>query len=257
MRFYDLSKSERAALVERIHHEVESSLRRGSIGPLREYAASRDTYVRRHAYVTVGRLFREDLSLRSRIVEVLRHLSADENEYVRQTAVYAWGEVGKQDPDLAIVEIESAVHDSSHVVRNGAIGALKQMGAVHPEQVVGLARRLWSHPSPEVRRVVLHGMELRGRTHPEDILPVLKKFTHDTDPRVRRMLIHVLSQISYKEGCLPKVVAALKEWDDKELLTAAVREILRVHERYAKFSHLSPEEARRYIESHLSPARET
>ncbi|MGQ4871081.1 MAG: HEAT repeat domain-containing protein [Candidatus Thorarchaeota archaeon] len=251
MRFYDLSKSERAALVERIRHEIESSLRHGSIGPLREYAASRDTYVRRHAYVTVGRLFREEPSLRSTIVEVLRHLSADENEHVRQTAVYAWGEVGKQDPDLAIAEIERAVQDSSHVVRNGAVGALKQMGAVHPEQVVGLGRRLCSHPSPEVRRVVLHGMELRGRTHPEDILPVLENFAHDPDSRVRRMLIHVLSQISYKEGCLPKVIAALKKWGDRELLTAAVREILRVHERYAKFSHLSPEEARRYIESHL------
>ena len=62
------------------------------------------------------------------------------------------------------------------------------------------------------------------------------------------MVIHVIGQISYKKGCLEKVVSALKEWKDEELVKTAIKEILDVHRRYGKFSAKSFEEVKRYIE---------
>ena len=59
-----------------------------------------------------------------------------------------------------------------------------------------------------IRRAVVDGIELRGRTHPEEILPLLKEVQSDPDKKVRRRMIHVLGQISYKKGCLEKVVLA-------------------------------------------------
>ena len=63
------------------------------------------------------------------------------------------------------------------------------------------------------------------------------------------MIIHVLGQISYKKGCLATVVSHLKSWQNREIVAKALQEILDVHRRYKDFSVLSPEEARRYVES--------
>jgi hypothetical protein len=61
--------------------------------------------------------------------------------------------------------------------------------------------------------------------------------------------VHVLGQISYKEGCLKTVVDELKTWDNKEVVTDALAEILDVHDRYKKFSTLTQEQAVKYIEA--------
>lgn len=65
---------------------------------------------------------------------------------------------------------------------------------------------------------------------------------------VRDMLIHVIGQISYKKGCLEKVVEHLKGWENEEVVRKAIEEILLVHIRYKNFSAISYAEARAYIE---------
>ncbi|WP_332634753.1 hypothetical protein [Halalkalibacter flavus] len=65
------------------------------------------------------------------------------------------------------------------------------------------------------------------------------------------MIIHVLGQISYKEGCLEKVVQNLREWENKELVQEAIIEIIDVHQRYIDFSDKTAEEAQIYISKHL------
>ena len=100
-------------------------------------------------------------------------------------------------------------------------------------------------------REICHGIELRGRTHPQDILPLLKELQHDTTARVRNTLIHVIGQISYKKDCLAKVIADLKDWENKELVTKAIEEIIDVHERYKDFAVLTSDEAKKYIDDKL------
>jgi len=65
------------------------------------------------------------------------------------------------------------------------------------------------------------------------------------------MIIHVLGQISYKNGCLEKVVENLKSWKNRELVRDAFKEILKVHSRY-KCAVRSPEDAEDYIKKHLN-----
>jgi hypothetical protein len=60
--------------------------------------------------------------------------------------------------------------------------------------------------------------------------------------------IHILGQIAYKKGCLETIIKNLKTWENKELITAALVDIIDVHERYKNFAIKTQEEAISYIE---------
>ena len=64
------------------------------------------------------------------------------------------------------------------------------------------------------------------------------------------MIIHVLGQISYKKGCLEKVIESMNNWKNKDLVRDASKEILNVHLRY-KFAAIKPEDAEDYINKYL------
>ncbi|HMK55000.1 MAG TPA: HEAT repeat domain-containing protein, partial [Methanobacteriaceae archaeon] len=137
--------------------------------------------------------------------------------------------------------------DENHKVRNGLMGGLKQMGEKNPVPTLQFAQEHIHDPDPEVRRIIVHGIELRGRTHPEDVLPLLHELQDEEHPRVRKMVVHVLGQISYKEGCLEKVIPALKNWNNQDLLKDALNEIISVHKRY-KFAPKTSEEVEKYLQ---------
>jgi hypothetical protein len=125
------------------------------------------------------------------------------------------------------------------------------MGQKNPDPVLLWAGNYLHHPDKEIRREICHGIELRGRTHPEDVLPLLKELQYDSTARVRNTLIHVIGQISYKKNCLPKVIEHLKSWENKNLVTEAIGEIIDVHNRYKDFAVLTAAQAKKYIEDAL------
>ncbi|MBA7702772.1 hypothetical protein ES703_111546 [subsurface metagenome] len=245
--FYDLSKEERNKLVQRIRHEVSSDLSKEKNENIVKYASDEDTYIRKNIYTALGRLYRDEQSLRDKILGVVDEMLREEDEKVRQTAVYTLGEIGKIDAGKIVDQLEKALSDEHHSVRNAVLGSLKQMGAKNPFPTLEFARRLLYHPDPIIRRIIVHGIELRGRTNPEDILPLLAEMQDESDPKVMKIVIHVLSQISYKKGCLYKVISALKSWENKDLVKRVLEEILSVHKRYEKFSELSVEETSDFI----------
>ncbi len=244
-RFYNLPKDDRRRLVEEMEEVITRDIEKGNSERVKEYASDEDTYIRKNTYLIIGKLYHERRELRQRILTVLRGLFKDKDTKVRQTAVYAFGEIGKADADI-LGMLELALNDTS--LRNAVVGALKRMGEKNPTPTLKFARKFLHHPDPEIRRRIVHGIELRGRTHPEEILPLLKELQNDPDKKVRKMIVHVLSQISYKKGCLEKVVSDLKMWENKEIVEKALKEILDVHKRYKRFSAKSYDEARYYIE---------
>lgn len=96
----------------------------------------------------------------------------------------------------------------------------------------------------------MHGIELRGRTHPDEVMPLLRKLEYEEDKTVKQMIIHVIGQISYKKGCLEVVVEYLNDWSNKDLVSEAVDEIIKVHGNY-KFATRTPEQAKEYIKKNL------
>ncbi len=252
MGFYDLSEGERTDLVAQIRADIKRELISGDREKTFFYFSDEDTYVRKSAYLAVGRIYKQEPDLAEKIFGLFTDFMEDQDFKVRQTVINAAGEIGKTDFGLVGNLFKTALFDPHHSVRNAVIGSVKKMGEVNPKPVLAWAEQFLDHPDKEIRREICHGIELRGRKHPQDILPLLKKLQFDKQSRVRQTLVHVLGQIAYKKGCLEIVVADFQTWENKEIVRDALDEIIDVHLRYAHFSALTQEEARSYIENNLT-----
>lgn len=251
MAFYDLSKVERGNLVTMIRNDIAKDILNNNFNKTTSYFEHEDTYVRKSAYLSLGRIYFEQEILQTLILKMLNAFLLSEKFKIRQTVINAAGEIGKK--DFAIVRhfFDKGLFDAHHSPRNAVIGCIKKMGEVNPGPVLDWARIYLHHENKEIRREICHGIELRGRKHPADILPMLKELQDDKTARVRNTLVHVIGQIAYKKDCLATVMEHLKTWNNKQLVKDAIEEIIDVHYRYRNFSALTQEEARLYIANHF------
>ncbi len=249
MAFYDLDKASRADLVRLIKQRLLAELEQGHTDYLQTYAADEDTYIRKSAYLSLGRLYLEQPSLQDALLSILDVLLQSPDFKIRQTMINAAGEIGKQDFERVQHIFEASLFDPHHAPRNAVIGSIKKMGEVNPVPVLHWAEQYLEHPDKEIRREICHGIELRGRKHPLDILPLLQRLEWDKTARVRNTLVHVIGQIAYKKGCLETVTAHLHSWENKALVKDALEEIIDLHYRYRDFSFYTQDEARAYIET--------
>lgn len=252
MGFYDLGLTERKELVATIYNDVYGGIQHQKLADIERYFSDEDTYIRKTAYVAVGKIFKTDKGLLQKIKAVQSILYKEEDFKIRQTVVNAAGEIGKTDFETVRHYFDEALFDQHHAVRNAVIGSMKKMGQVNPVPVLQWAAQYLDHPDKEIRREICHGIELRGRTHPEDILPLLQRLEFDTTARVSNTLVHVIGQIAYKKGCLEKVAEHLLHWENKELVAKAIEEIIDVHHRYRDFSFYAQEQAIRYLQTRYS-----
>lgn len=250
MAFYDLTKQERLNLVTVIKNEITDDVLNNNFIQTTSYFSHDDTYIRKSAYLSLGRIYFERETLKKPIILMLDKFLPNEDFKMRQTVINAAGEVGKK--DFAVVKhfFDKGLFDPHHSLRNAVIGCIKKMAEINPEPVLAWASGYLHHENKEIRREICHGIELRGRKHPADILPMLKELQYDKTARVRNTLVHVIGQIAYKNGCLATVVEHLKTWENKQLVKDAIEEIVDVHYRYRNFSTLTQEEAIQYIASH-------
>jgi vesicle coat complex subunit len=250
MNFYDLDKAQRLLLVEQVNRDILDDLRKKENENVIRFYADDDTYIRKAAYQATGKTYRENPDLQAEILKLLETFLQSDNEKIRQTAINAAGEIGVK--EFAAVEhlFDKGLFDLHHSVKNAVIGSVKKMSEKNPQPVLTWAKKHLHHPDAEVRREICHGIELRGRTHPQDVLPLLKELQFDTAARVKNTLVHVLGQIAYKKGCLATVVEHLQSWDNRELVSQAISEIIDVHHRYKEFAALTPEQAIEYINNY-------
>ena len=251
MSFYDLSKEQRVKLVEEINANILSEIKSKKQTHILTYFSDEDTYIRKTAYLAIGKIYKAEENLRLAILGLLEKLFKSDNEKIRQTVVNAAGEIGMKDFSPIQGFMEQGLFDKHHSVRNAVIGSIKKMSEKNPKPVLNFAKKYLNHEDKEIRREICHGIELRGRTHPQDILPLLKELQHDKTAMVSNTLVHVIGQIAYKKGCLETVVADLKTWENKELVRNALDEIVDVHERYKNFSVKTQAEAIKYIAKHF------
>ena len=251
MAFYDLSKQERKDLADKIGSDIYNDLQKSEHKNTLAHFADEDTYIRKAAYLSLGRLYNTHPALQPKIIENLDRLMLSDNFKIRQTVINTAGEIGKSDFVIVRKFFDKGLFDTHHSPRNAVIGSIKKMGEVNPVPVLAWARDYLHHPDKEIRREICHGIELRGRKHPADILPLLRELQFDRTRRVRDTLVHVVGQIAYKKGCLEIVISHLKSWENKELVMDALEEILDVHDRYRDFAVMTREEAEQFMEKNI------
>ena len=252
MGFYDLNKEERLNLVAEINKNILAELVTSDYKETIRYFADEDTYIRKSAYLSIGKIYYTKEAFRLEIISCLERLFLESDFKIRQTAINAAGEIGKIYFESIRHFFDKGLFDEHHSPRNAVIGSIKKMGEVNPVPVLKWAKLYLHHEDKEIRREICHGIELRGRKYPQDILPLLKELQYDQTTRVRNTLVHVIGQISYKKGCIQTVLSHLKLWENKQLVEQALEEIIDVHDRYKDFAVLTQEQARRYIEDHIS-----
>lgn len=245
--FYSLPKNERAELVAQIQQTVSAEINANHLVKTLAYFSDEDTYIRKLAYLSVGRIYFSEKNLQPKIMAVLKNLFGETDFRIRQTVVNAAGEIGMKDFFVVEMFFEKGLIDSHHSVRNAVIGSVKKMGEKNAKPVLAWAKKYLHHENKEIRREICHGIELRGRKFPQDILPLLRELQWDKTARVRNTLIHVIGQIAYKKNCLETVCADLKHWENKQLVAEALEEIIDVHYRYRNFAVKTQEEARKII----------
>ncbi|RQO31041.1 hypothetical protein DBR32_10055 [Taibaiella sp. KBW10] len=252
MAYYDLPKEARADLFREMTALIEKETHQGTWHTTYTYLQDEDTYIRKNAYLALGKVSKRNAVAKVNALMRLEQLLDDTNPLVRQTVINAAGEIGCFDFEAVSFFFDKGLFDPHHRVRNAVIGSIKKMSEKNPVPVLAYAARFLQHEDYEIRREIVHGIELRGRTHPEDILPLLRVLEQDTKARVRNTLVHVLGQIAYKKGCLETVCADLKQhWQNKKLIADALAEIIDVHHRYRNFSFYTQEQARNYIEHYF------
>ena len=250
MAFYDLTKEERVELVARVSNNILSGIKKNRLTRIIVYFSDEDTYIRKSAYLAIGRMYFENKDLQRRTIQFLEDLLDEKDFKIRQTVINSAGEIGIRTFEQVEYFFDKALFDAHHSVRNAVIGSVKKMGEKNPKPVLKWAKKYLHHPDKEIRREICHGIELRGRKYPQDILPMLKELQHDKTSRVRNTLIHVLGQIAYKKGCLATVIEQLNGWDNKELVDEALEEIIDVHYRYRNFTAITQAAAKVYIRKH-------
>ncbi|MES2389091.1 MAG: HEAT repeat domain-containing protein [Bacteroidota bacterium] len=247
MAFYDLPPDERMKTVAAIQNHILADVQSGNYSQSTAYFSNTDTYIRKAAYLGIGRIYLAYTRHRDALIQMLESLLPHPDFKVRQTVINAAGEIGKYNFELVKPFFDTGLFDAHHSPRNAVIGSVKKMGEVNPVPVLAWAKTYLHHADKEIRREICHGIELRGRKYPLDILPLLKELEHDKTARVRNTLVHVIGQIAYKPGCLPLVLEHLKTWENKKLVSDAVEEIIDVHYRYRNFSAITQEEARNVV----------
>lgn len=253
--FYDLSKLERSAQVLKIQKDILAELKALQSEKITFYFGDEDTYIRKSAYLSIGRIYFINKELQLQTIKTLDTLLQNEDFKIRQTVINAAGEIGKTDFKPVQHFFNTGLFDKHHSPRNAVIGSIKKMGEVNPQPVLRWAKKYLHHKDKEIRREICHGIELRGRKFPQDILPLLKELQDDKTARVRNTLIHVIGQIAYKKGCIETVVEHLKSWSNKQLVEEALAEIIDVHHRYRNFSALTQEQAQEYIFKHYKSSK--
>jgi len=81
------------------------------------------------------------------------------------------------------------------------------------------------------------------------VIKCLRSFLSDQDELVRQTAIYALGEIGKKEAELPLQLfeSFLENWENRELVEEALKEILDTHRNYARFCAVAFEESEGYI----------
>src|SRR4051812_44194882 len=97
MSFYSLPKSERIQLTEKISKQLLTDIRTGRNKSLIRYFSDEDTYIRKAAYLAVGKIYHGTDLFQKQILKHLSTLFLHKDAKVRQSTVNAAGEIAMQD----------------------------------------------------------------------------------------------------------------------------------------------------------------
>src|ERR1700756_980202 len=141
MSFYDLTKEERVKLVEQINQQILSGIEKNKASVLVKYFEDEDTYIRKTAYLAIGKIYKQRTALQTKIITLLTELLKEEDAKIRQTCINAAGEIGIKDFKTVEWFFDTGLFDTHHSVRNAVIGSVKKMSEKNPKPTLVWAKK--------------------------------------------------------------------------------------------------------------------
>ena len=129
MAFYDLPKQERIHVVAKMSNDILSEIESGKFKNTFSYFADEDTYIRKSAYLSIGRLYFSNKRLQPKVIQMLDIFLLQDDFKIRQTVINAAGEIGKRDFGVVQHFFDKGLFDTHHSPRNAVIGSVKKMGS--------------------------------------------------------------------------------------------------------------------------------
>ncbi len=94
MSFYDLSKEDRIKRVEQISIDLLANIKRAVKTKFLEYFSDEDTYIRKSAYLAIGKIYNDNKDLQTKVIKILDELLREDDAKIRQTVINSAGEIG-------------------------------------------------------------------------------------------------------------------------------------------------------------------
>ena len=146
MAFYDLSKQEREDVVKNIAATILKELQSGKSTKTIKYFQDDDTYIRKAAYLSIGRIYFAHKNLAATIIQALDHLLQENDFKIRQTVINAAGEIGKKDFSVVQHFFDNGLFDKHHSPRNAVIGSIKKNGGSKSQTCFEMGEEIPSSP---------------------------------------------------------------------------------------------------------------
>ena len=127
MAFYDLPKQERIHVVANMSNDILNEIESAEFKNTFSYFSNEDTYIRKSAYLSVGRLYFTNKTLQPKVIQMLDSFLLQDDFKIRQTVINAAGEIGKRDFEIVQHFFDFVLVDAHHSPRNAGIGAVKKM----------------------------------------------------------------------------------------------------------------------------------
>ena len=135
MAFYDLTKPQREKVVDGINRQLLAGIKSKDLSQIRCYFNDEDTYIRKSAYQSLGKIYFAHKALQSTIISTLELLCKEDDYKTRQTVINAAGEIGKSDFETVQPFFDKGLLDEHFSPRNAVIGSIKKMGeAIYPSR---------------------------------------------------------------------------------------------------------------------------
>jgi hypothetical protein len=111
-----------------IKNEITDDISNNSYIQTTSYFNHDDTYIRKSAYLSLGRIFFEQETAQKLILNWLSRSLLHEDFKIRQTVINAAGEIGKKDFAAVKHFFDKGLFDPHHSPQNAVIGCIKKNG---------------------------------------------------------------------------------------------------------------------------------
>ena len=136
--FYDLLKPERIKLVSKISNDISTGLNTDRLKKIMVHFGNTDTYIRKSAYISVGRIY------------------VDKHHSPRNAVIGSIKKMGEVNPEPVLHWAKKYLHHADKEIRREICHGIELRGRKYPQDILPLLKELQHDKTARVRNTLVH-----------------------------------------------------------------------------------------------------